>query len=121
MALDRPPIAAEIRATLAVAAPLAAANLAQMAMQVTNAVMVGHLGAVPLAAAGLGNALNATLLMTSQGLLTAVAPMAAHSIGAGDPPAAGRVPGGGLIVATAGAAPRTVVPLGGPSRAPRLG
>ena len=64
MALDRPPIAAEIRATLAVAAPLAAANLAQMAMQVTNAVMVGHLGAVPLAAAGLGNARNATLLMT---------------------------------------------------------
>src|SRR5260370_33108756 len=51
-----PPIAAEIRATLAVAAPLAAANLAQMAMQVTNAVMVGHLGAVPLAGAGLGNA-----------------------------------------------------------------
>lgn len=105
MALDRPPIAAEIRATLAVAAPLAAANLAQMAMQVTNAVMVGHLGAVPLAAAGLGNALNATLLMTSQGLLTAVAPLAAHSIGAGDHPAAGRVAGGGLIVATAVAAP----------------
>jgi hypothetical protein len=105
MPLDRPPIAAEIRATLAVAAPLAAANLAQMAMQVTNAVMVGHLGAVPLAAAGLGNALNATLLMTSQGLLTAVAPLAAHSIGAGDHPAAGRVAGGGLIVAPAVAAP----------------
>ena len=105
MALDRPPIAAEIRATLAVAAPLAAANLAQMAMQVTNAVMVGHLGTVPLAAAGLGNALNATLLMTSQGLLTAVAPLAAHSFGAGDHPAAGRVAGGGLIVATAVAAP----------------
>src|SRR5467141_2084017 len=105
MALDRSPIAAEIRATLAAAAPLAVANLAQMAMQVTNAVMVGHLGAVPLAAAGLGNALNATLLMTSQGLLTAVAPLAAHSIGAGDHPAAGRVAGGGLIVATAVAAP----------------
>src|SRR6202163_3336201 len=105
MVLDRPPIAAEMRPTLAVAEPLAAANLAQMAMQVTNAVMVGHLGAVPLAAAGLGNALNATLLMTSQGLLTAVAPLAAHSIGAGDHPAAGRVAGGGLIVATAVAAP----------------
>src|SRR5262245_23919147 len=114
MALDRPPIAAEIRATLAVATPLAAANLAQMAMQVTNAVMVGNLGAVPLAAAGLGNALNATLLMTSQGLLTAVAPLAAHSIGADDHPAAGRVAGGGLIIATAVAAPLmatlTVVP-----------
>src|SRR5260370_11530203 len=101
MALDRPPIAAEIRATLAVAAPLAAANLAQMAMQVTNAVMVGHLGAVPLAAAGLGNALNATLLMTSQGLLTAVTPLAAQSFGTRDHPAAGRVPGGGRIVRTA--------------------
>src|SRR5258706_10123494 len=101
MALDRPPIAAEIRATLAVAAPLAAANLAQMAMQVTNAVMVGHLGAVPLAAAGLGNALNATLLMTSQGLLTAVAPLAAHAIGAGDRLAAGRVARGGLVIAAA--------------------
>src|SRR6266849_1135471 len=105
MPVIRSPIAAEIRTTIAVAAPLAAANLAQMAMQVTNAVMVGHLGAVPLAAAGLGNALNATLLMTSQGLLTAVAPLAAHSIGAGDHPAAGRVAGGGLIVATAVAAP----------------
>src|SRR5437660_9719892 len=105
MVLDRPSIAAEIRATLAVAAPLAAANLAQMAMQVTNAVMVGSLGAVPLAAAGLGNALNATLLMTSQGLLTAVAPLAAHATGAGDHAAAGRVAGGGLIVAAALAAP----------------
>jgi hypothetical protein len=55
--------------------------------------------------AGLGNALNATLLMTSQGLLTAVAPLAAHSIGAGDHPAAGGVAGGGLIVAAAVAAP----------------
>src|SRR5712691_6867491 len=105
MPVVRSPVAAEIRTTIAVAAPLAAANLAQMAMQVTNAVMVGHLGAVALAAAGLGNALNAALLMTSQGLLTAVAPLAAHAIGAGDHPAAGRVAGGGLVVAAALAAP----------------
>src|SRR6516164_1987506 len=97
----RPPIAGEIRATIGVAAPLAAANLAQMAMQVTNAVMVGHLGAVLLAAAGLGNALNSTLLMTSMGLLTAVAPLAAHAIGAGDNRIAGRVAGGGLVIAAA--------------------
>jgi MATE family multidrug resistance protein len=103
-ALDSP-IAAETRATLAVAVPLAAANLAQMAMQVTNAVMVGHLGAVPLAAAGLGNALNATLLMTSLGLLSAVAPLAAHALGAGDHPTAGFVAGAGLIVAAVLAAP----------------
>src|SRR5438046_1590127 len=40
MAVERSPIAAEIRATVTVAAPLAAANLAQMAMQVTNAGMI---------------------------------------------------------------------------------
>src|SRR5260370_26815485 len=73
--------------------------------------MVGYLGAVALAAAGLGNALNATLLMTSQGLLTAVAPLAAHAIGAGDHPTAGRVAGGGLIVAAAPAGAVVVIPL----------
>ena len=55
MAAGRSPTAAEIRTTILVAAPLAAANLAQMAMQVTNALMVGHLGAVSFAAAGIGN------------------------------------------------------------------
>ncbi len=100
-----PPLVTEIRATIAIAAPLAAANLAQMAMQVTNTVMVGHLGAVPLAAAGLGTALYATLLMTSQGLLTAVAPLAAHAIGAGHRRDAGGVATAGLIVAAALSAP----------------
>ena len=105
MAIAGSPLAVEIGATLTVAAPLAAANIAQMAMHVTNAVMVGHLGAVSLAAAGLGAALYATLLMTSQGVLTAVAPLAAHAIGADDHPTLGGVAGAGLIVAALLAAP----------------
>src|SRR6266849_5816644 len=105
MAIAGSPTAEEIRATLTVAAPLAAANIALMAMHVTNAVMVGHLGAVSLAAAGLGAALYSTLLMTSQGVLTAVAPLAAHAIGADDHPTAGGVAGAGLIVAALLAAP----------------
>ena len=109
MAASRSATTAEIRTALLVAAPLAAANLGQMAMQVTNAVMVGRLGAVSLAAAGLGNAFNATLLMTAQGLLTAVAPLAAHAIGAGDNPEAGQVAGGGMIVAAALAAPMIAI------------
>src|SRR5262249_42599033 len=44
----------ELHATLALAAPLAAANLAQIAMAVTDSAMVGRLGTLPLAAAGLG-------------------------------------------------------------------
>ena len=105
MIAHRSPIAGEIRATITVAAPLAAANLAQMAMHVTNTVMVGHLGAASLAAAGLGAALYATLLMTCQGILTAVAPLAAHAIGAGDHPTAGGIAGAGLIVAALFSAP----------------
>ncbi|HKS88123.1 MAG TPA: MATE family efflux transporter, partial [Stellaceae bacterium] len=60
---------------------------------------VGHLGAVPLAATGLGAALYATLLMTCQGVLTAVAPLTAHAVGADDRRSAGGIAGGGLILA----------------------
>jgi multidrug resistance protein, MATE family len=114
MATHHSPIAVEVRATLAVAAPLAGANLAQMAMSLTNTVIVGHLGAAPLAAAGLGAALYISLLLRCQGVLTAVAPLAAHAIGAEDHPTAGRVAGAGLIIAAVLAAPviaiLTVIP-----------
>lgn len=96
---------AEIRATVAVAAPLAGANLAQFSMHVSNTIMVGHLGAASLAAAGLGGALYATLQMTCQGVLTAVAPLAAHAVGANDHPSVGGIAGAGLIVAALLAVP----------------
>ncbi|MBV8937118.1 MAG: MATE family efflux transporter, partial [Alphaproteobacteria bacterium] len=98
-------ISAELRATLAIAAPLAAANLAQMAMAVTDIVMVGRLGAMPLAAAGLGAMLYFTGGVMLQGILTAVAPLAAHALGAGDRAAAGRIAGAGLALAVLLAAP----------------
>src|SRR5437868_3442246 len=92
-------IGAELRATLALAAPLAAANLAQMAMAVTNTVMVGRLGPMPLAAAGLGGMIFFTIGVMLQGILFAVAPLAAHALGAGDRRAAGRIAGAGLVLA----------------------
>jgi MATE family multidrug resistance protein len=95
----RSDIGAELRATLALAAPLAAANLAQMAMGVTDIVMVGRLGALPLAAAGLGAMLYFTGGVVLQGILSAVAPLAAHALGAGDRAAAGRIGGAGLGLA----------------------
>ena len=92
-------VRAELHTTLALAAPLAAANLAQMAMGVTNTVMVGRLGALPLAAAGLGGMLYFTGGVLLQGILSAVAPLAAHALGAGDRAAAGRIGGAGLVLA----------------------
>lgn len=104
MSTDRG-IAAEVRATVAVAGPLAAANLAQMAMGFTNTVMVGSLGSAALAAAGLGASLYFTIAMVCSGVLTAVAPLAAHAIGANDPRRAGQVAGKGLVLAALLAVP----------------
>src|SRR5207247_9865478 len=98
-------IVGEIRATAAVAGPLAAPNLAQMAMGFTNTVMVGSLGSAALAAAGLGASLYFTLAMVCSGILTAVAPLAAHAIGAGDSQRAGRVASEGLVLAAMFAVP----------------
>ena len=94
-----PTVVAEIRATLALAVPLAAANLAQIAMSVVDTVMVGSLGAVPLAAVGLGGGFYFTSAVICQGVLNAVAPLAAFSIGSGDRDAAGRIAGSGLVLA----------------------
>jgi multidrug resistance protein, MATE family len=90
---------AELRATLTLATPLAAANLAQMAMGVTNTIMVGRLGAVPLAAAGLGGMFFFTIGVVLQGVLFAVAPLVAHADGAGERNAIGRVAGAGMVLA----------------------
>jgi MATE family multidrug resistance protein len=96
---------AETRATVAVAGPLAAANLAQMAMGFTNTVIVGSLGSAALAAAGLGASLYFAVAMVCSGILTAVAPLAAHAIGAGDDRMAGRIAGAGLVLAAVLAVP----------------
>jgi MATE family multidrug resistance protein len=98
-------VAAELRATLPIAAPLAAANLAQMVMALTNTIMVGHLGAVALSAVGLGGALAFTVSIVCQQTLSAVAPLAARAIGAGDPRIAGQVAAAGLVLAAIAAGP----------------
>ena len=97
--ITRSPITAELRATLAIALPLAAANLAQMAIGFTNTLMVGRLGGVPLAAVGLGGSLYFTIGITLQGTIAAVAPLAAQAFGAGDRIGAARIAGHGLALA----------------------
>ena len=67
MALDRSPIAAQIRATLAVAAPLAAANLAQMGQAADTARKVAAMAAFFTAFAMLVGAFIAAVAATIAG------------------------------------------------------
>src|SRR5690242_7326172 len=105
MTLPRSAISTELRATLAIAVPLAAANLAQMAIGFTNTLMVGRLGPGPLAAVGLGGSLYFTIGITLQGIVSALAPLAAHALGAGNRDGAARIAGQGLALAVAFALP----------------
>ncbi len=69
--------------TLRLAAPLAVAQLAGMAMGVTDTVMLGTLGGNALAAGGLATMLFITVTIMLQGMLTAVSIVVSQARGAG--------------------------------------
>ena len=71
----------ELRATLALAWPLILANLTMAAIQATDVVLMGWLGARPLAASALGINLVFAFSLICLGLVTASSPMMATAIG----------------------------------------
>ena len=73
----------EIRALLALAAPLTLTNLGQIAMMTTDVLIIATLGPHALAASALGSALLFTLWMFGVGTVTAVAPLVAQARGRG--------------------------------------
>lgn len=87
---------AEVRASLLLAVPLAAAQLAQSATAFVDTVMMGMLGSSTIAAGGLGaNAFN-LLLIVSSVIVSAVSPLVAQAFGAGKTDMVGRVVRQGL-------------------------
>lgn len=74
----------EIRATLWLAGPVVAAQLAQMSMGFVDTVMVGRLGPEALAGVALGNTTFFFLLIVSMGVVQAVGPMVSQARGAGE-------------------------------------
>src|SRR3546814_1062900 len=72
---------AEFRATLALAVPLAAANLLQMLVHAIDVIFVARLGDAALAASSLGVAIFGLLLWTGSGLVGAAAPLIAAALG----------------------------------------
>ena len=77
-----PRLAIEARATLMLALPLAATQLAQIAINTTDVVMVGWLGAESLAAVALGSGVNFVPLMFLIGVAVAVSPLVSQARGA---------------------------------------
>jgi multidrug resistance protein, MATE family len=75
------PFRAELGATLRLAAPLALANLLQMAIYATDVIFIARLGTEPLAAASLATALFGQMVWTLTGLTGAVAPLVAAELG----------------------------------------
>ena len=76
--------AGHTRATLALGVPLIGAQLAQMAIGVTDTVMIGWLGAPELAAAVLGAQAFFLFLIFGMGFTLAVMPLAAQAHGRDD-------------------------------------
>src|SRR3954452_15410175 len=71
----------ELRSTLSLAWPLILANLTQQAIQATDILLMGRLGATQLAAATLALNLTFTFNLMMLGLLIASSPMMATALG----------------------------------------
>lgn len=90
---------AESGRLIALAAPLAAAALVNMGMSVTDTVMMGWLGPVPLAAGAVVSDLYSIVFYFLAGILSMVTPLIARAIGGADPVSAGRSMRTGLAAA----------------------
>lgn len=94
-------LGAEIRATIALAAPLALTQLGQVAINTTDVLFLGRLGAGSLAAATLAIALFHVMLVSCIGVAMATSPLVAQALGARQPRRARRVVRQGLWVTLA--------------------
>ncbi|HSJ13759.1 MAG TPA: MATE family efflux transporter [Longimicrobiales bacterium] len=74
----------ELRALLALAGPIVASQLGHVGMSTADTIMVGPLGARPLAAVGVGSALHTFTTLVCTGVILGMAPLVSQAYGAGD-------------------------------------
>ena len=74
----------EIKASLVLAGPVVASQLAQISMGFVDTVMVGRLGTASLAGVALGNTVFFTTFLICLGVVIAVGPMVSQAYGAGE-------------------------------------
>ncbi|HEX8393860.1 MAG TPA: MATE family efflux transporter [Longimicrobium sp.] len=105
----------ELRALTRVAGPLIVSQLGNIAMNTTDTIMVGPLGADALAASGLGNAIFIAVLMLAMGTLMGMSPLISQAFGARDAAECRRILVQGLWLAALLAIPVTAYCMfGGP-------
>ena len=88
----------EIKKTIILSIPIVVGQLGQMLMSVVDNLMVGKLGAQPLAAASLANSMFLLVMVVGFGVSMAVTPLTAIAFGAGKYKECGVVLRQGLIV-----------------------
>ena len=88
------------RALLLLAGPIALSQLSQTSMGFVDTVMVGRLGAVPLAAVAIGATIHYTVLLFGLGIVLAVGPLASQAHGASKPRDVARYTRQGIWLAT---------------------
>lgn len=98
--LSSPGLRTELRANLALALPLLAAQLLFISMGTVDTIVAGRLGAAPLAAVAVGSNLWFMVFVPFWGLFMAVSPIVAQRLGAGKSAAgSGRFLRGALVLA----------------------
>ncbi|MFA6288142.1 MAG: MATE family efflux transporter [Opitutaceae bacterium] len=111
----------EARATLALALPIVVGQVSQMLMGVTDSVMIGHVGTVPLAASAFAGGVFTLFLLIGLGLLLPVAVLASREHGAGNDGAGAVWLKHGVVLALAAGVAEVVVMLGMSAWFHRLG
>ena len=101
MSITRPTALRELRPTLLLALPITAGHVGQILLGLTDSIMVGQVGAIPLAASTFANSVFSMVFIVAIGLLTSIAVRTAFEFGAGHSRAAGEVLRHGWVIAGA--------------------
>ncbi len=111
----------EIRPTLALAAPIIVGQVSQMLMGVTDSVMIGRAGTVPLAASSFGGNVFAVFYVLGIGLMLPVSIFVSRSRGAERPEECGEYLRHGLALALFFGALETLLMVGLSTQLSRFG
>jgi MATE family multidrug resistance protein len=111
----------EIRATLTLAAPIIVGQLSQMLMGVTDSLMIGQAGTVPLAASSFGGNVFSVFYVIGIGLMVPVAIFVSRARGAAQPREAGEYLRHGAALAVILGGAETLVMAGLSTQLARFG